>query len=539
MKQISIFFLLLLLTLSCSISKRGEYTLIKNESSYKINYSKTIYPNKTQLLHKSDINIALLSKINSFNPFLSRNSTEQLLKKALFVTLFYREPLNGNPVKNIITDYRVSDNNLLYTFTIKKNILFSDGSSLTSHDIVASLKLLFTVLKDSNYYKGFFLLNKEMLPQYIDDYSFTITLDEPNSNLLLALCDFPILSEKNIISIDTHIEKFLKLWRENYTDLLFSGPFVIDKVDNKNIILKRNKKYFKKDKNKNYLPYSNRIILTTFTKEMKNTDIIEFDDYYTKQNFDNNIKNNKIIYTGNSANKIFFAYNIYSKNSKMYVKDLRIRKKIFLTIDKALQNNKINYSDSLFNKKREKDIFDNIKLDDINLDSRKEDLEGNTISLNILTLEDGITTELGKTIKKEFDNEQIESFIVKCDYSQFIEKVFYDKEFDIALINYNFNNILPNIFELFNSNDIGFYPFFTDNKKTENLIDLVNVLVKNNKIKKTLDKIDTYLINNLQFIPIVYGKKYFSVSNKIHNLKLNFNIENGFNIKTLEYLFKE
>ena len=54
---------------------------------------------------------------------------------------------DGSPelVKSIVDDYSVSDDGLVYSFTLRDGILFSDGSALTSEDVEATFNRMFTL----------------------------------------------------------------------------------------------------------------------------------------------------------------------------------------------------------------------------------------------------------------------------------------------------------------------------------------------------------------------------------------------------------
>ena len=128
-------------------------------------------------------------------------------------------------VKSLLDDYSISDDGLVYSFTLKDGLQFSDGSDLTSEDVEYTFTRMFA-LEDSvqtdftTAIKGSeAVMNGEADTlegfNVIDDTHFEITLDAPYASFLAVLAtptccifskenveeagdDFGILPEKTI-----------------------------------------------------------------------------------------------------------------------------------------------------------------------------------------------------------------------------------------------------------------------------------------------------------------------------------------------------
>ena len=104
----------------------------------------------------------------------------------LFDTLFHFGD-DGTPVPFMVEDdYSISDDNLTWTFTLKKDLKFAKGNPITSADVVASLT---RPLEDHSLVVYAFLQMIEKV-EAVDEYTFTIKTYEPYGPMLSSLCQF-------------------------------------------------------------------------------------------------------------------------------------------------------------------------------------------------------------------------------------------------------------------------------------------------------------------------------------------------------------
>lgn len=156
----------------------------------------------------------------------SGSSLDQLLIGNVYEGLVARNAKN-QVSPSLAKSWEVSKNGLRYTFHLRKNAAFSNGHKLTAKDAAWSFNELV-----SKQYRGSNMVGKVESAKAKDDYTFEITLKEPNAKLLWALCSRSGLVFDRNASYDAK------------TQAVGSGPYLIDKfVPNDRVVLKANPRY--------------------------------------------------------------------------------------------------------------------------------------------------------------------------------------------------------------------------------------------------------------------------------------------------------
>lgn len=139
--------------------------------------------------------------------------------------------------------YSVSKSGLTYTVIIKKNVFFSNGKPLTSHDVAYSLN---TIISSDGYYKNRLNMVKGVNSS---GQKIEIYLKKPTANFN-TLLDFPILPNDNTPNENT---------KKNIPNSIISGSglFILSEYKiNKKIILKPNESH-----HSGTVPYIKTIII--------------------------------------------------------------------------------------------------------------------------------------------------------------------------------------------------------------------------------------------------------------------------------------
>src|ERR1700676_2389568 len=81
-------------------------------------------------------------EVKVFDPHQSQVNLTSMHVALVYDTLFSWDG-DMAPRPQLVESWTVSDDKLLYTFTLRDGLKFSDGSTLTTRDVVAPLKRLF------------------------------------------------------------------------------------------------------------------------------------------------------------------------------------------------------------------------------------------------------------------------------------------------------------------------------------------------------------------------------------------------------------
>lgn len=119
----------------------------------------------------------------NFNPLLGSLYSGSMLYRGLMTT-----DENCKPQCDIATDYKVSDNLLEYTFTIRDDVKFHDGTNLTVEDVIFTIETIMDEQTNSSLREDFSLVDQV---EKVDDATLKITLKEP----------FPALLDKLTVGI--------------------------------------------------------------------------------------------------------------------------------------------------------------------------------------------------------------------------------------------------------------------------------------------------------------------------------------------------
>lgn len=137
---------------------------------------------------------------NTLNPLFSTAGSEQQVERLMFGALVKMNDAL-EPVPDLASTIEASDDASLFTFTLRENIMFSDGEQLTAEDVIFTLERAIDA-RTGSYWLGR-LNGIDGAVEYsdqsadsvtglnaVDDYTVEITLAEPNAAFLVNLCNF-------------------------------------------------------------------------------------------------------------------------------------------------------------------------------------------------------------------------------------------------------------------------------------------------------------------------------------------------------------
>ncbi|MFN5911355.1 MAG: ABC transporter substrate-binding protein [Bacteroidota bacterium] len=223
-------------------------------------------------------------KVKSLFPLATSNIYTQRLNAQLFEPLLKIDLESMKVVPALAESYSVSRDAKTFTFKIRKGVQFHEDDCfdkgtrlLTADDVKFSLELACSGL---NVNQMGYLLTKRIvgaeafskqstktLPKsgvpgirVIDEQTLQIELVEP-------FVGFDKLLTHTNLGIHAR-EAYEKYGKEIHQHPVGTGPFMLEKMDDTGVTLKRNDKYWRKDELGNQLPFLNKVVLT-YAKDKK------------------------------------------------------------------------------------------------------------------------------------------------------------------------------------------------------------------------------------------------------------------------------
>ncbi|HWA85448.1 MAG TPA: peptide ABC transporter substrate-binding protein [Opitutus sp.] len=151
--------------------------------------------NREQILYRS-----IAGDVSTFDPHLAVNIAEVDVATALFEGLVTEDPVDLHPVPGVAESWELSPDALTYTFHLRPNARWSDGSRVTAADFVASWRRMLTPSLAADNASLLYVLqgaeafNKGVTTDFstvgvaaADVHTLRVTLDHPTAYFLSLL----------------------------------------------------------------------------------------------------------------------------------------------------------------------------------------------------------------------------------------------------------------------------------------------------------------------------------------------------------------
>lgn len=122
---------------------------------------------------------------SGFDPHINASSELGIPLRSVYDTLVYREPGTGAIVPGLAQSWAVSEDGLEYTFSLRQDVRFHDGTPFNAQAVGANLDRILS--PDTASQKAAFLLGPFQGYDIVDDYTIHFRLTEPFSPLLDGL----------------------------------------------------------------------------------------------------------------------------------------------------------------------------------------------------------------------------------------------------------------------------------------------------------------------------------------------------------------
>lgn len=173
--------------------------------------------------HGGTLSEGIIGTPRFINPILAISDVDRDMSSLIYSGLM-RKMHDGSIVPDIAESYTISQNNLVYTFTIKKEAVFHDNTPVTADDIIFTIKSAQDPTIKSPRKTNW----EGVLVEKIDDRTLTFTLKQPYS-LFLENATLGILPK--------HIWNEVPFEQFSFSDFnmkgIGSGPYKVSSMDKK------------------------------------------------------------------------------------------------------------------------------------------------------------------------------------------------------------------------------------------------------------------------------------------------------------------
>ena len=356
----------------------------------------------------------------------SGSSLDQLLIGNVYEGLVARNEKN-QVSPSLAKSWDVSKDGLRYTFHLRKDSVFSNGHKLTAKDAAWSFNELV-----SKQYRGSNMVGKVESAKAKDDYTFEITLKEPNAKLLWALCSRAGLVFDKTAKYDAK------------TQAVGSGPYLIEKfVPSDRVVLKANPRY------KGIHPAkTEKVVVRYFVDDNAAVDALSSGSVEALAPISGQLakpfkddSKRYVVRAGNGTDKFVLAMNMNGERTK----DARVRKAIRYAIDhKQIIASRGGTDLALGGPIPSLDpgYEDLTKLYPHNIDRAKALMKdagfdkSHPLQLS-LTYPNIYGTQIGDQLRSQLEAVGIDLRVNVVEFTTWLQDVYKNKQYDLSMVDHN------------------------------------------------------------------------------------------------------
>lgn len=172
-----------------------------------------------------------------FDPHRNESSELGIPMRQVYDTLIYRNPADGGFVPGLATDWSISEDRRTYTFNLRQDVHFHDGTPFNALAVAATLDRI--VDPETRSTKALALLGPYVGYQPGGEYTISIILNEPYSPLLDSLSQVYLG-----IASPTALAEYADEPERYQFHQVGTGPYqMVDLILDRRLVLRRNPDY--------------------------------------------------------------------------------------------------------------------------------------------------------------------------------------------------------------------------------------------------------------------------------------------------------
>lgn len=280
---------------------------------------------------------AFSATVKSLTPLVAGDVYSDRIEDYVLETLLELDPETLTYKPWIATGYTVSPNGLTFTFSMRDDVVFSDGSPLTAHDVQFTYEWIMNPKVSAPRSRAYYA--KFEYVKALDDYTVQFKFQEPYFSALGLCADLEILSKK-------YYSQFTEDEYNSMPGLLFgSGPYKmrVDPVDwtpgSQKIEVVRNDNYWGPRPPLDRVIWREILEDTAMTAEFRNREIDRLSvraSSFRKMSRDDDLRRQANLYEYDyvSSGYIYIGWNQEKNGRSTKFADKRVRQAMTLLIDR-------------------------------------------------------------------------------------------------------------------------------------------------------------------------------------------------------------
>lgn len=441
--------------------------------------------------------LILMENIKNEYNYLLTNLFEGLVKK----------DDEGNIIPGLAYKWDVSEDKTKYTFKIRNDAKWNDGTKITSRDFVYFFGEILkqNVKNEFNYHFDYV---KGMEEYKKGDLSFYETgIKEIDKNTLEINLKYPCTYLLDILSSPLYglrkVNYTLLSWKEDFNYILYSGAYKINSCNDNVLELEKNKNYWDGENTKDY-----KIIIQNEGSEEGvlaafETSRIDFFKMHSNSNNYDSKENTYIL-----QKKSFISKALAFSGESEKVKDVELRKNIYKNIDREYLG-KVVLKDTAFSWEYSNPV-------------EVLEKEYDNVNLQLIYEKSKYNYEVAREIKTLIkDKLNININLIGLEAWEIKEKL-EDGNYDLSLVDIieEYDNPLSFYEKL--SSYSAFNSFNYKNSNYDDIIIRAKKEADENKYKELLEEGQKLLIKDMPIIPLITEKNLIYTKNNIYNIFLDY-----------------
>jgi peptide/nickel transport system substrate-binding protein len=177
------------------------------------------------------LRLGIYHKPTEINPLTTDSSISANLLELVFNALVHFKE-DGSIEPELAEKWEISQDHLVWTFYLKRNVSFHDGTPLDAHDIKFTYDTIMKMKRSGNSH-AFIYINKI---EVLDPYTLQINLSKPD-NLLWDSLSQIFIAPRHLLERKTDFSEYNR-------HPIGTGPYRFVKQDDEEVVLEANEKYF-------------------------------------------------------------------------------------------------------------------------------------------------------------------------------------------------------------------------------------------------------------------------------------------------------